>query len=66
MKIEQKMENLHAQYNLLENKRKNIKDRAKRFLSMIKFCENKEKTSKQLYELKLKSYPNGKKYFSCK
>ena len=29
MKIEQKMENLHANYNKLENKRKNEKNRAK-------------------------------------
>ena len=46
---------------MLEKKRKNIKDRAKRFLSMIKFCENKQKTSGQFYESKLKIYPNGKK-----
>ena len=60
MKIEQKMENLHAEYNLLENKRKNEKNRAKRFFSLIKAHENKIKCSRELFNKKLKDYPNGK------
>ena len=60
MKIEQKMENLHAEYNLLENKRKNEKNRAKRFFSLIKAHENKIKCSRERFNKKLKNYPNGK------
>ena len=60
MKIEQKMENLHAEYNLLENKRKNEKNRAKRFFSRIKAHENKIKCSRERFNKKLKDYPNGK------
>ena len=51
MKIEQKMKNLQAEYNLVKNKRKNEKNRAKRFFSLIKAHENKIKCSRD---------PNGK------
>ena len=58
--IEQKMENLHAELNALERNRKNQKDRAKRFLWLIRSIEKKYKTSRRNYTRKLKLYPNGK------
>ena len=46
--------NLHANYNSLENTRKNIKDRARRFFAMIKSHSNKMKTNRENYEKKLR------------
>ena len=60
IKIEQKMKNLQAEYNLVKNKRKNEKNRSKRFFSLIKAHENKIKCSRELFNKKLKDYPNGK------
>ena len=61
MKIEQKMENLHAELNSLENNRKNERNRAKRFFLMIKAQENKQRIDKRRFKKKLRLYPNGKK-----
>ena len=60
MKIEQKMEQLHAELNSLEDNRKNQRNRALRFLNMIKAQEVKMKSNRENFVKKLKDYPNGK------
>ena len=60
IKIEQRMENLHAELNSSENNRKNERNRAKSFFLMIKAQENKQRTDKRRFKKKLKQYPNGK------
>ena len=61
MKIEQRMENLHAELNSLENNRKNKRNKAKRFFLMIKAQENKQRTYRRRFKKNLRLYPNGKK-----
>ena len=56
MKVEQMMESLHAQHNKMEKKRKNERNRAKRFYQMIKAHENKLKSNRTNFEKKLKYY----------
>ena len=60
MTIEQMGESLHANYNGYEKKRKNEKNRCKRFFLCIKAHENQMRNSRDKFEKTLKEYPNGK------